>query len=543
MLEQMRRSSQSLLIYVLFGIVIAVFIINFGPHSGGCDGPGGAQPTYAAKVAGETLTPKDFRYAFLLMGGPQYQSRAREFRIKEIVMDKLIERELLVAEARRLGFRASEEAVEDLISEAKIIGMGGQEQQVPAIQKDGHFDYDSFVKFAQFQLNMSPKAFIEQQQRELMAAQVRNLVRGGINVSEAEVKSEFERQGNQVNLEYVRFSTRRFEDDSELAAADIEAYAKDNDKKLRELYEQRKFLYENVPKERKLRLLLVKVDAGAKDDISKAAEAKAKALLERIKKGEAFAAVARAASDDTRSKARGGAVGWRRQGATVLGAAVEEKVWAAKDGELVGPVKGNDGWYVVLPEASREGTLTFDQVKGDLAESELRTARAKAKAKSEAEAALAKVKSLKDKSLKDLYPAPKEGTADAESVPKAEETGLFSRRGDIVEGFGKAPELAKAAFTLTPEQPFAGPFEVGSGAVIVKLKEKKTADLAEFEKKKGELMAEASAGRAEGVLVEWTQKRCNERKEAKQIFVNNEILRYDDTPQGKVAYEPCVSRF
>src|SRR5262245_55939453 len=38
MLEQMRRSSQSLLIYVLFGIVIAVFIINFGPQStGGCE--------------------------------------------------------------------------------------------------------------------------------------------------------------------------------------------------------------------------------------------------------------------------------------------------------------------------------------------------------------------------------------------------------------------------------------------------------------------------------------------------------------------------
>ena len=35
MLEQMRKSSQSLLIIVLFGIVIAVFIINFGPQSQG----------------------------------------------------------------------------------------------------------------------------------------------------------------------------------------------------------------------------------------------------------------------------------------------------------------------------------------------------------------------------------------------------------------------------------------------------------------------------------------------------------------------------
>ena len=38
MLKQMRQQSRSLLIYVLFGIVIAVFIINFGPQSpGGCN--------------------------------------------------------------------------------------------------------------------------------------------------------------------------------------------------------------------------------------------------------------------------------------------------------------------------------------------------------------------------------------------------------------------------------------------------------------------------------------------------------------------------
>ena len=55
MLEQMRRSSQSLLIYVLFGIVIAVFVINFGPQSDqGCRS-GITRGSDAAKVAGETV--------------------------------------------------------------------------------------------------------------------------------------------------------------------------------------------------------------------------------------------------------------------------------------------------------------------------------------------------------------------------------------------------------------------------------------------------------------------------------------------------------
>ena len=90
-----------------------------------------------------------------------------------------------------------------------MIGLGGFEQTVPAMQKDGAFDYDSFMRFSQFQLGLSVKAFIDMQRRELMANRVRNLLRGGVNVSEGEVKRDFEKQGNQVNLEYVRYPFRQ----------------------------------------------------------------------------------------------------------------------------------------------------------------------------------------------------------------------------------------------------------------------------------------------------------------------------------------------
>jgi peptidyl-prolyl cis-trans isomerase D len=544
MLEQLRRSSQSLLIYVLFGIVIAVFIINFGPQSqGGCESSV-SRASYAAKVNGATVSARDFRYAYILAGGPQYQpQRAKELRIRERVLDELLERELLTAEADRLGFAVSEEEVEDLIAQGKLVGLGGFEQTAAAMQKDGHFDYDSFVRFVQFQLGISPKAFIDQQRREMLAARVRHLVRNGVNVSDHEVKGEFERQSNQVNLEYVRFSWRRHEDGIELAAGEIEAYAKANEKKLKELYDQRKFLYENAPKERRLRQIVLKLDSGASADAIKAVEKKAQLLLERTKK-EGFAAVAKATSEDPRSKLRGGDVGWRRQGATPYGAALEEKVWAAKDGEVVGPMKGNDGMYLVLPEASREGNITFEQVRPDLAETELRQERAKAKAKVEADAALVKARAAKDKTLKDLYPAAADASGHgSEGVPRTEETGLYSRRGTIVEGIGMAPELAKAAFELKPGDPLAGPYEVSGSWVIVRLKEKKEPDLAEFDKKKGELLHQAAMVRGEEILAEWTQRRCVEAKEAKRISVNNDILRYDDSPTERVAYEPCTPPF
>ncbi|MBC8133125.1 MAG: SurA N-terminal domain-containing protein, partial [Deltaproteobacteria bacterium] len=96
MLEQMRKSSRSLLIYVLFAIVIAVFIINFGPQSAGsgagCDGAMGGDES-AAQVSGETVSAQAFRSAFMLLGGgnqPPQMLKLRRF--KETVMDKLIER-------------------------------------------------------------------------------------------------------------------------------------------------------------------------------------------------------------------------------------------------------------------------------------------------------------------------------------------------------------------------------------------------------------------------------------------------------------------
>src|SRR5215468_1089465 len=137
MLEQMRKSSQSLLIYVLFGILIAVFIISFGPQSRGttCENVMGGNDHYAAKVAGETISTNDFRYGFMLLGGAQYPTQmAKQQRLKETVMDKLIERELLAQEARRLGYVVTQEEVEDLIADSKIIGLG-YPRTVP-LQKD-----------------------------------------------------------------------------------------------------------------------------------------------------------------------------------------------------------------------------------------------------------------------------------------------------------------------------------------------------------------------------------------------------------------------
>ncbi len=168
MLEQMRKSSQSVLIYPCFLIVIAVFVINFGPQSRGssCDQVMNGNDHYAAQVAGETITQNSFRYGFMLAGGAQIPApMAKRDRLKETVMDKLIERELLAKEADRLGYVVTDEEVEDQIADSKIIGLGSV-HTVPRLQKDGKFNYDSFKTFLQYELAITPKSFVARSRRK-----------------------------------------------------------------------------------------------------------------------------------------------------------------------------------------------------------------------------------------------------------------------------------------------------------------------------------------------------------------------------------------
>ncbi len=409
MLEQMRQQSRSLLIYVLFGIVIAVFIINFGPQSpGGCNRGRGTQSNIeGARVKGHLLTRQDYLYGMMMVGAQNIPpQRAKMMRLHETIMDMLIDREIMASEAERAGFRVTDEEVEDFIAESKLIGLG-RVQKAPVFERDGVFSHDAFRKFVQFQLGMTPRSFIEQQRREMLANDMRDSLRAGVSVSPVEVKDEWMQQADQVNVEYLRFPIRRYETEIELKPEDVAKYAAANVDALKKLYDERKAaLYEKQPKQRHLRQILVKVKADATPAEWTAAQTKADALAARIRKGEAFAKVAKAASEDERTKARGGDLGWQRVGGTMLDPEVDAKVTAAKDGETVGPVKTASGFVLVRAEGTREGTITFDAAKLELAESKMREEKSRAIAMAEADAALTKIKGSPDKTLMDSLPGP-----------------------------------------------------------------------------------------------------------------------------------------
>lgn len=551
MLEAIRQNSRSTIIYVLFGVLIAVFVINFGPGSGGCGGT--LSSSYAAHVAGSTVTEADYRLLYVALGATNIPpAMARERKLKEFVMDKLIERELLAQDAEKLGFSVSDKEVEDLLATGKMYILSVP-RRADEFMVDGAFDYKRFSSFVENRLGVSVQHFIDLQRREMLAEKVKQAMATATRVTPDEAKADYVQRETQSNLEFVRFSPRSYDGEVTLTPEEIADYRQKHADDIKKQYEDRSFLYKNVERSLRGRLILVEVpkpagDAKPDEALAAAAEKKAQGLRAQLDKGD-FAAIARASSDDASTKSRGGDLGWRKAGLTGFPKELEDKVFAAKPGDIIGPEKTERGFEIVKVEKFRQGDVSLDDAAPEIAEDKARTEKAKVLAKAAADAA---VKAhAADKTLAVEFPRPGANPGEDDKAPPppanaafAEETGLFPRGSDRVNGIGLSAEIMKTAFTLA-EGAIAGPFEVDNTWVVVRVKERKQADMKAWDEKKDELLRQLERQKWADVLESYLKQRCVEARDAKRIDANPAVLSYDgsgEEPSAPSTYIPCGNR-
>lgn len=542
MLEAMRRNSRGTIIYALFGILIAVFVVNFGPGGGGCGGTAGEG--YAVEVAGTTISESEFRLYYLARGGDRFDAAlARRFRFRETIMDKLIERELLAQEAERLGFRVSMKEAEDLVKTGRMMLLGGE---VPWNSSD-EYDYKRLQRFCeQFRVNVV--RFLEIQRRELLANQLRQIMAAAVKVTPQEAEEAYNLRERKANLSFVKFQPKQYEADIELQPQEIAAYRQAHEADLKKTFEERSFLYKKMEKEVRVRRLFIALDKDEKDPAKIAAAGqKLQAARNRLFLGKPpapFPVVAKAMSEDAATRGRGGDMGWHKKGYLGLGDEVEAKVFAAKENSII-YAKSDKGHELIQVERFREGDLTFEQVADELVDTQLRAERGKAQAKAAAEAALAQVKA--GKSLEVLYPKPGEGDAAKEEAapgsigPKVEETGLFAHQGEQVPSIGVSKEVMQKAFELKQGE-VAGPFDVTGVWVVVQAKERHEPDKDGFEKAKDDELRTLQRQKFAETVDAWSRQKCVEVDADKQIKVNDRVVQYEGTPGGDVVYTKCGPR-
>lgn len=131
-----------------------------------------------------------------------------------------------------------------------------------------------------------------------------------------------------------------------------------SEEQLRQAYEANKAALQTPQQYRLSQIYLAGTDEPARR--------RAEDLLREVRRrGSDFAAVARRASQHTPSAGQGGDMGWLAE--TELQPAVREAVEKAGKGEIVGPVKGPEGWHILrVVERKEPQTAPFEQVREGL---------------------------------------------------------------------------------------------------------------------------------------------------------------------------------
>ncbi|RMD70030.1 MAG: peptidylprolyl isomerase [Gammaproteobacteria bacterium] len=295
--------------------------------------------------------------------------------LKQQILDGLIEHLLLLQAAQSMGL-----AISDVQLAAYI-------QAQPLFQKDGHFDRQRYEQVLSAQ-GMTPGMFEQQLYQRLLIQQMRL----GITESALLTPSEAERmarlKGQRRTVSLLVVGAKPFLEGLEIQEDAIKRYYETHEDAftlpeqvqvqyielsvenlmgqvpppdeatLKRLYEESKADFV-VPEARRARHILIPIEGD---------EAKAKALaeelLQRLKKGEDFAALAKAYSKDPGSARLGGDLGYFSRG--VMDKAFEEAVFSMKKGEIR-LVRTPFGFHIVQVTDIRPPEVKpFEKVKEDL---------------------------------------------------------------------------------------------------------------------------------------------------------------------------------
>ncbi|HVU04451.1 MAG TPA: peptidylprolyl isomerase [Polyangiaceae bacterium] len=561
-------TGQTIMAVIVFAIIV-VFILEFRQTSR--MQTGSIKRECAAKIDGDCLTPKDYFAEYgLVVPRNVSLKQVKSLGLRKQVLDGLIERELLVGEAQRLGVAVDEEAAKQelrlgrahaSLPAASALRMGhmldlvaGDEdgltrdlvRELPILDaKTNEVDDDLYARVVRSMTNRSPKEFLKMQQRELLAARMRDIVRTRVRVSESEAWNAFDRLKSSAVIRFVKLDDSWFSKYvANVSDADVDKWVTDHKAELDERWKTESSKWKPDC------LLASEIVQSFADDATEADKSLAKDKLDRARalldKGKPFAEVARRYSDGPSALAGGGIGCLTAAGYGDGGDVLEKAVSALAPGAVSGIVETKKGYHLVRFERKLPANDVETEGRRALARPDAQRAAAEAKEREFAEKLIhaAQGGARLDDTLKKMVPeavglpAPAEGTdrapspgdasADTTAVddphaPKAEISSPFSVDGDPVPGAFGGPSIGKLAFELgKAEDVKPDPIQIFGGLVVIQLKEKTVATREEFEKEKGPIVRSLELEKRADALTRY-MARIRKNHEAK-IEVNERML-------------------
>ena len=453
MLDRMRRH-RGWLKWSL-GLVVLSFIVLYLPNNQTTGQPAGGREVVAS-VDGREITVDRFRRVYLQQmqayrnayGGNMDEKLLKQLGIDQRILQGLIEEEAALAEAAKLGIKASDQEVV-----ARI-------QSLPAFQENGRFVGETRYRQVLNVQNppMRPDEFEEQVRRGIVMEKLQGALTDWITVNEQEVDAEFKRRNEKVKLAVVNFTADKFREATTATDAEVSAWF-DGHKSDYKVPEKRKIKYALVdtqairerttvtaqdvqrqyeqsqdqfstPEQVRASHILFKIDGKDEAAVRKQAEA----VLARARAGEDFAKLANQHTEEEVGKTRGGDLDFFGRGA--MAKEFEDAAFALKPGELSDVVKTPFGLHIIkLTDRRAAAVRTLDEVKGQI-EDQIKWERAQEEAQ--------RIADELDKQIDD--------PGDLDTVAKARgatvrDSEPFARQ-EPIAGLGMAPAVAERAFEM-----------------------------------------------------------------------------------------------
>jgi peptidyl-prolyl cis-trans isomerase D len=460
MLDVLRRGQRWLIWFVVLGIggVFVFFLGLQGPLQGVTGGTVVAVGPYQFGTR-EFERIRARRIAELRERlGEQFDERELSDTIDQLVARELVDRALLAMEAEALGLSVSKGEIE-----ANVMADPGFRDE------SGRFDLEQFEDWAAYEYG-SQTAFVEEQRLQLLALKLVRVLNTQPRVSETEARDALASQLETVRIAFVALGDEEV-DPATIPADEVAKAVEARAEELRAAYDSRSGEF-NMGEAVRARHILFTLSSGAPEEDETAAQAKARAVLDRLKAGEDFAALASELSEDQGSKQAGGDLGFFERGQMVP--PFEEAAFALEPGNVSEPVRSPFGIHLIKVEEHRTALhRPFEEVREQLARDLLAGEVAARRGAEQAEALSAAVRG--GKSLEDA--AREMGLTLERSAP-------LTRRADgYVPGLGSIPEMLATAFALEAGKSSPRVFELDEIRALVQVLERQPPDPKQIEER------------------------------------------------------------
>jgi peptidyl-prolyl cis-trans isomerase D len=487
MLDLMRRKKRlkAVLWLVIVSLGLGMLLFFVPGQNIGSSGFGSS----VASVDGDPIPVQDFvdtyrRFVDNFSAGGRNKTDPETLKalgVPRQALDALISVRVVGYAARRLGLDVTNEEIQRAI------------ESNPNLQDRGVFVGVERYKQVLEANRIGLAQFEEGVRSTLLADKVRKVVTDSLRVSDRELRDEYLRTNQEAQLRFVQFKRDDFRSKVKPVESDLRSYFEPNRSKYA-IKEQRRgqFLLLSLDSmastiqvtEQELRSEWERrgpqetVDAShillEVKDPAKEAEVRAQAedLAKRAKAGEDFADLAKKYSQDPGSASQGGNLGPFTRGRMVKG--FEDAAFAAKPGDIVGPVRTQFGFHII--KVLRHEVPTFETSRASLARS-LQLERAAEMAKKKAAEAKSLVSTEKDLAK----------IAKAIGVPAEIKDIPFLAKDTDAYDQGIPPQLVEELFRLKDIGSVGNPVEIQTGQAVPKLLETRLPKPAEFAEVKAQV--------------------------------------------------------